>query len=242
MPWTRNFASPILAASSSKTRMNSAPIALRLASGSRQALQPREEALLRVDGHQRHVELVAERGDDLLALVLAHHPVVDEHARELIADRLVDQQRGDGRVDAAREPADDLAVADLGADRRDLLVDDVRRAPGARAAADVRRGTSSGPAGRTGVCTTSGWNWMPYSPRATSSSAATGDSVEDASAVKPSGAAYTVSRCDIQHACESGVPASSRPGSATVSCERPNSPTSAPSTRPPSVSTSACIP
>ena len=34
VPCTRNFASPILAASSSKTRMNSAPIALRLASGS----------------------------------------------------------------------------------------------------------------------------------------------------------------------------------------------------------------
>ncbi len=38
------------------------------------------------------------------------------------------------------------------------------------------------------------------------------------------------------------VPASSRPGSCTVSCERPNSPTSAPSTRPPSSSTIACMP
>ena len=52
---------------------------------------------------------------------------------------------------------------------------------------------------------------MPYRPRSTSSTAATGDSVEHASAVKPSGASYTVSRCDIQHACASGVPASSRP-------------------------------
>ena len=83
---------------------------------------------------------------------------------------------------------------------------------------------------------------MPYRPRATSSTAATGDSVEDASAAKPAGASYTVSRCDIQHACVSGVPASSRPGFDTVSCERPNSPTSAPSTRPPSVRTSACMP
>ena len=53
--------------------------------------------------------------------------------------------------------------------------------------------------------------------------------------VKPGGGSKTVSRCDIQHVCSAGVPASSRPGSATVSCERPNSPTSAPSTRPPSV-------
>ena len=60
--------------------------------------------------------------------------------------------------------------------------------------------------------------------------------------MNPGGASKTVSRCDIQHDCSAGVPASSRPGSATVSAERPNSPTSAPSTRPPSTSTSACIP
>ncbi len=39
-----------------------------------------------------------------------------------------------------------------------------------------------------GVCTTSGWNWIPYSPRSTLSIAATGDSVEAASAVNPGGA------------------------------------------------------
>ena len=79
-------------------------------------------------------------------------------------------------------------------------------------------------------------------PRSRSSTAATGDSVEDASAVNPGGASKTVSRCDIQHDCSAGVPASSRPGSDTVRRERPNSPTSAPSTRPPAVSTSACMP
>jgi hypothetical protein len=39
-----------------------------------------------------------------------------------------------------------------------------------------------------GVWTTSGWNWMPYSCRSALSIAATGDSVEDASAAKPGGA------------------------------------------------------
>ena len=34
---------------------------------------------------------------------LAQQAVVDEHARELVADRLVHEQRGDGRVDAAGE-------------------------------------------------------------------------------------------------------------------------------------------
>ena len=35
--------------------------------------------------------------------------MIDEDAGELIADRLVDQQRGDGRVDPAGEPADHAA-------------------------------------------------------------------------------------------------------------------------------------
>ena len=79
-----------------------------------------------------------------------------------------------------------------------------------------------------GVWTTSGWNWMPYICRSTDSNAATGDCVDDASAVKPGGGAKTVSRCDIQHVCSRGRPLNSRPGSRTVSSERPNSPTSAP--------------
>ena len=57
--------------------------------------------------------------------------------------------------------------------------------------------------------------------------------------MKPGGGAKTVSRCDIQQLCSAGRPASSRPCSWTVSLERPNSPTSAPSTRPPSLSAPA---
>ena len=119
VPCTRYFASPIFAASSSKTRMNSAPIALRLASGSETPREPREEALLGVDRDERHLEVVAERGDHLVALVLAHQAVVDEHAGQLVADRAVDEQRGDRRVDPAGEPADHAC----------------RRRPGARIAA-----------------------------------------------------------------------------------------------------------
>ena len=126
-----------LAASSSNTLMNSAPIALRLASGSVDAVELVEEALLGVDRHERHLERVAERAHHLLALVLAHQPVVDEHARELLADRAVHEQRGDRGVDAAGEPADDRAVADLRADAADLFLDDRGRRPGALAAADL---------------------------------------------------------------------------------------------------------
>ena len=79
-------------------------------------------------------------------------------------------------------------------------------------------------------------------PRSGASSAATGDSVDEASAVNPSGASNTVSRWLIQQLCSAGRPSSRRPGSFTVRVERPNSPTSAPSTRPPRLSTIACIP
>ena len=81
--------------------MNSAPIALRLVSGSVTPRELGEEALLGVDGDERDLEVVAERGDDLLALVLAHQAVVDEDAGQLVADRAVHEQRGDARVDAA---------------------------------------------------------------------------------------------------------------------------------------------
>ena len=63
--------------------------------------------------------------------------MIDEDAGELIADRLVDQQRGDGRIDAAREPADHAALADLRADARDFAGAELRHGPVARAAGDA---------------------------------------------------------------------------------------------------------
>ena len=81
--------------------MNSSPIALALLLGVVDAGEPGEEALPRVDVDERDMEVVAERLDDLRRLVLAQQSVVDEDACELFADRLVHEQRGDGRVDAA---------------------------------------------------------------------------------------------------------------------------------------------
>ena len=68
--------------------------------------------------------------------------VVDEHAGQLVADRLVHQQRGHGRVDAAGERADRLVVADLVADPRHLLVDELVRRPVGRQPRTRRRGTA----------------------------------------------------------------------------------------------------
>ena len=126
------------------------------------AFERADEAVGRVDVDQRDVVVAAEHRHHLLRLVLPHQAVVDEDAGQLLADRLVDQHRGDGGIDAARQAADDAALADLRADRG--------RPPG-----PCRRPSSSRPSmpamlctklrsslAPSGVCTTSGWNMMPY--------------------------------------------------------------------------------
>jgi len=65
----------------------------------------------------------------LLGLALAHEAVVDVHAGQLGADGLLDQRRRHGGVHAAGQTADGALVADLLADGRDLLVDDVAGGP-----------------------------------------------------------------------------------------------------------------
>ena len=110
---------------------------LALGLGVGDAGEPREEALLGVHGDERHLEVVAERGHHLVALVLAHQAVIDEHAGELVADGLVGEQRGHRGVDAAGQPADHPAVAHLLADPRHLLLDHRGGAPGHVAAGDV---------------------------------------------------------------------------------------------------------
>ena len=111
-----------------------------------------EEALLRLHVDERDVEVLAEGLHHLLGLVLPQQAVVDEDARELLADRLVHEQRRDGRVDAARQRAEHALVSDLRADPPHLLLDHRGRRPAGR---------RLGGAMPCGVWTTSGWNWTP---------------------------------------------------------------------------------
>ena len=133
---------------------------LRFVSGSSTPGEPGEEALRGVDVDERDPELLAEGVDDLLGLVLAQQAVVDEHAGELVADRAVDERRGGRRVDAAGEPADHAAVADLGADALDLLVDH-RAGDQCSLQPAISRRKRSRISVPCGVWTTSGWNWIP---------------------------------------------------------------------------------
>jgi hypothetical protein len=86
---------------------------LALGLGVGDALERGEEALGLVGVDQRDVVVVAEKADDLLGLAEAHQAGIDEDAGQLLADRLVDQDGGDRRIDAAGEPADHAAGADL---------------------------------------------------------------------------------------------------------------------------------
>ena len=63
--------------------------------------------------------------------------MIDEHAGELVADRLVDQHRRDRAVDAAGQPADHPAPADLLADVLDRLVLEGAHRPVAAALRDL---------------------------------------------------------------------------------------------------------
>ena len=62
---------------------------------------------------------------------------IDEDAGELLAHRLVQQHRRDRGIDAAREAADDAALADLRRDARDRLAAEGRHGPIAAAARDA---------------------------------------------------------------------------------------------------------
>ena len=107
-------------AASSKTRMNSSPMVLRLSSGSVTPGEALEEPVGGPHVDELDALVAAEGLDDLLALALAHEAGVDEHAGELGADGLVHEGGGHRRVDAAGQAADDPPVADLRADGLDL--------------------------------------------------------------------------------------------------------------------------
>ena len=102
-------------------------LALALGVGSPRQLA--EELVRGVDGE----ELRAGRGDEvalhLLALAGAQQSVVDEHTGQPVADGALHQGGGDRGVDAAGQPADRPAVADLGAHLLDEGVGDVGGCP-----------------------------------------------------------------------------------------------------------------
>ena len=101
------------------------------------AVETSEEPVLRLHVDERDPEVPPERLFDLLGLALAQQSGVDEHARQLLADRLVHEQRRHGRVHPAGERAEHLGLSDLGSDRGDRALDHVGRGPVREQAAPV---------------------------------------------------------------------------------------------------------
>ena len=140
-------------------------------------------------------------------------PVVDEHAGELVAHRPLHQRRRDRGVDPAGQPADHPLAADLGADRRDLLLDDVRLGPqwtaaGAVVQEPLEDRLSAGGVQHLGV------ELHAEEPRGeASSNAATGLSGVDAVTANPGGAARHRVAVRHPHRARSGEAASTPPAS-----------------------------
>lgn len=97
------------------------------------------ETLLGVDADK--VQIVravrAEHGFDLVSLILSEEAVIDEDARQLLADRLREQDRRHGGVDAARKRTERLARSDLLAQSFNRRLDEGRHLPIALAQRDA---------------------------------------------------------------------------------------------------------
>ena len=117
--------------------MNSSPMILRFASGSvtSASLSRKRPADVHVD--ERHVGVLAERLDDLLGLVMPEEAVVDEDARQIVADGPVDEHRRRRGIDPAGEPADGPRLSDLVPYPLDRVGNDVDRRPLGPAAAGL---------------------------------------------------------------------------------------------------------
>ena len=101
----------------------------------REAREGRQETLAGIDA--RDVEAHAAVGfEDFRKLVAAQQAIVHKDAVEPFADGFVEQDSGDGGVDAAAQAEDDLVAADLTVERIDGGVDERGGGPVAAAAAD----------------------------------------------------------------------------------------------------------
>ena len=176
--------------------MNSRPMILRFSSGSHDPLERPEELVAGLD-HVEGVEDCLEVAAYLLGLAEPHHPVVDVDAGQPVADGALHDRRRHRGVDATRQRADRPALADLGADRLDLLLDDVDHGPGGPAAGDLEQEVFEHLLAVLGVQHL-GVPLDAGEPRPTSSNAATGVPTVEASSVNPAGAAVTESPWDIQ--------------------------------------------
>lgn len=102
---------------------------LALAFGIGHAGERVEEGVGRVDGHQIGAGGGHEIALHLRALALAQQPVVDEDTGQAVTDGTLYQRGGHRGIHAAGQPANRMAVADLGAHLLDQRLGDVGGRP-----------------------------------------------------------------------------------------------------------------
>ena len=150
MPWTRKRAPASLAASSSKTRMNSAPIILRLASGS---VTPASRSRKRASASTATSGTLKVSRNAAITCSPSPLRIRPWSTNTQVSWSPIARCTSSAATDESTPPESpqiDPAVADLRADPRDLLVDDRRRGSSCGRRRRCPRGTSSGSAGRTG--------------------------------------------------------------------------------------------
>ena len=96
-----------------------------------------EVALGGVHADHAHAEVLRKHPHDFVAFLMPQQAVVDKHAGELLADRLVQQRRDHRGIHAARQPQQHMAAADLRPHAGDGVFDDVVGGPAAVAAANI---------------------------------------------------------------------------------------------------------
>src|SRR5579871_1236815 len=101
------------------------------------ALEAAKETIGRVNGDDAQTKPLAHGLLNFGKLILAKDAVVDEDAGETFADGARDENGGDARVHTARETADGVALANLGANALDGRLDELLGRPVGRGSADV---------------------------------------------------------------------------------------------------------
>src|SRR5215207_8923397 len=110
-------------------------LSLRL--GVRDVSELVQETSRRIHVDERHIRVLAERLDDLLGLIVPQEAVVDEDARQIVADGPVDEHRRRRRIDPTGEPTYSPCAADLFSYPLDRVGNDVDRSPLGSAAAGL---------------------------------------------------------------------------------------------------------
>ena len=96
-----------------------------------------QEPVGRIDVADVHVEVSVHDREHALRLFLAQQAVVDEHARQLVADGAMNEGRGHRRIHASRQSADHSTVTDLRTDALCGLGDERACSPRRIAVADA---------------------------------------------------------------------------------------------------------